>query len=44
MPWKIAINRAARGVIAEWDAFGFVIAEWDATRCELPSTTPPDNS
>ncbi len=22
VPWKLAINRAARGVFAEWDAYG----------------------
>jgi hypothetical protein len=24
VPWKVAINLAARGVFAEWDAFGFL--------------------
>jgi hypothetical protein len=27
--WKIAINRAARGVFAEWDAFGFLFGVCD---------------
>jgi hypothetical protein len=26
VPWKIAINRAAHGVFAEWDAFGFLFS------------------
>jgi hypothetical protein len=29
VPWKIAINRAARGVFAEWDAFGFLFGVCD---------------
>jgi hypothetical protein len=29
VPWKLAINRAARGVFAEWDAFGFPFAVCD---------------
>jgi hypothetical protein len=24
VPWKVAINRAARAVFAEWDDFGFL--------------------
>jgi hypothetical protein len=27
--WKIAINRAARGVFAEWDAYGFLFGVCD---------------
>jgi hypothetical protein len=27
--WKIAINRAARGLFAEWDAFGFLFSVCD---------------
>ncbi len=29
VPWKIAINRAARDVFAEWDAFGFLFGVCD---------------
>jgi hypothetical protein len=29
VPWKIAINRAARGVFAEWDAYGFLFGVCD---------------
>jgi hypothetical protein len=29
VPWKLAINRAARGVFAEWDAHGFLFAVCD---------------
>ncbi len=27
--WKIAINRAARGVLTEWDTFGFLLSVCD---------------
>jgi hypothetical protein len=26
VPWKVAINRAARDVFAEWDAYGFLFS------------------
>ncbi len=29
MPWKVAINRAVRGVFAEWDAYGFLFGVCD---------------
>ncbi len=29
VPWKLAINRAARGVFAKWDALGFLFAVCD---------------
>ena len=40
--WKIAINRAARGVFAEWDAFGFLFRLWeDAVWAVLTPPPPP---
>jgi hypothetical protein len=36
VPWKLAINRAARGVFAEWDAFGFLFAVCDDALWALP--------
>jgi hypothetical protein len=38
--WKIAINRAAHGVIAEWMPTAFCSA-YATTRSWLPSTPPP---
>jgi hypothetical protein len=29
VPWKIASNRAVRGVFAEWDAYGFLFGVCD---------------
>jgi hypothetical protein len=29
VPWKVAINRAARAVFAEWDAYGFLFGVCD---------------
>jgi hypothetical protein len=29
MPWKIAINRSARAVFAEWDKYGFLFGVCD---------------
>ncbi len=29
VPWKVAINRAARAVFAEWDDFGFLFGLCD---------------
>ncbi len=29
VPWKVAINRAARAVFAEWDDFGFLFGVCD---------------
>ncbi len=29
MPWKVAINRAARAVFTEWDDFGFLFGVCD---------------
>jgi hypothetical protein len=31
VPWKIAINRSARAVFAEWDRFGFLFSVCDDT-------------
>ena len=40
VPWKLAINRAARGVFAEWDAFGFLFAVCDDALWALLNTPP----
>ncbi len=40
VPWKLAINRAARGVFAEWDAFGFLFAACDEALWALLNTPP----
>ncbi len=40
MPWKLAINRAARDVFAEWDAFGFLFAVCDDALWALLNTLP----
>jgi hypothetical protein len=38
--WKLVINREARGVFAEWDAFGFLFAVCDDALCVLLKTPP----
>ena len=38
VPWKLAINRAARGVFAEWDTFGFLFAVCDDALWALLNT------
>ncbi len=38
MPWKLAINRAARGVFAVWDTFGFLFAVCDDALWALLNT------
>ena len=38
VPWKLAINRAARGVFAEWDIFGFLFAVCDDALWALLNT------
>ena len=38
VPWKLAINRAARGVFAEWDTFGFLFAVCDDALLALLNT------
>ena len=38
--WKIAINRAARGVFAEWDAFGFLFGVCDDAVWAVLNTPP----
>jgi hypothetical protein len=40
VPWKIAINRAARGVFAEWDAFGFLFSVCDYAVWAVLNTPP----
>jgi hypothetical protein len=40
VPWKLAINRAACGVFAEWDAFGFLFAVCDDALWALLNTPP----
>jgi hypothetical protein len=40
VPWKIAINRAARGVFAEWDAYGFVFGVCDDAVWAILNTPP----
>ena len=40
MSWKIAINRAARGVFAEWDAYGFVFGVCDDAVWAILNTHP----
>jgi hypothetical protein len=40
VPWKIAINRAARGVFAEWDAFGFLFSVCDDAVWTVLNTPP----
>jgi hypothetical protein len=38
--WKLAINRASRGVFAEWDAFGFLFADCNDALWALLNTPP----
>ncbi len=40
VPWKLVINRAARGVFAEWDTFGFLFAVCDDALWALLNTPP----
>jgi hypothetical protein len=40
VPWKLAINRAARGVFAEWDAYRFLFAVCDEALWALLNTPP----
>ena len=41
VPWKVAINRAARAVFAEWDDFGFLFGVCDdAVWAVLPQHSP----
>ncbi len=40
MPWKVAINRAARGLFAEWDLFGFLFDVYDDALWALLNTPP----
>jgi hypothetical protein len=45
VPWKIAINRAARGVFAVWDAYGFLFGVCDDAVLAITDTlnlTPRD--
>ncbi len=41
VPWKIAIKRAARGVFAEWDTFGFLFGVCDDAVWVVLNTPPP---
>ncbi len=38
VPWKVAINRAARAVFDEWDDFGFLFGVCVTTQSGLSST------
>jgi hypothetical protein len=38
--WKIAINRAVRGVFAEWDTFGFLFGVCDDAVWAVLNTPP----
>ncbi len=40
MPWKIAINRSARAVFAEWDQFGFLFGVCDDAVWAVFNTPP----
>ncbi len=40
MPWKVAINQAARGVFAEWDAYGFLFGVCDDQVWAILNTPP----
>jgi hypothetical protein len=40
VPWKVAINRAARGVFAEWDAYGFLFGVCDDQVWAILNTPP----
>ena len=38
VPWKVAINRAARGVFSEWNTFGFLFSMCDNALWALLNT------
>ena len=40
VPWKIALNRSARAVFAEWDQFGFLFGVCDDTVWAVLNTHP----
>ena len=40
VPWKVAINRAARAVFAEWDDFGFLFGVCDDAIWAVLNTPP----
>ena len=40
VPWKVAINRAARAVFAEWDDFGFLFGVCDDAVWAVLNTPP----
>jgi hypothetical protein len=40
VPWKVAINRAARAVFAEWDDFGFLFGVCDDALWAVLNTPP----
>jgi hypothetical protein len=40
VPWKIVINQVARGVFAEWDAFGFLFSVCDDAVWAVLNTPP----
>ena len=40
VPWKVAINRAARAVFAEWDTFGFLFGVCDDAVWAVLNTPP----
>ncbi len=40
MPWKVAINRVARAVFAEWDDFGFLFGVCDDAVWGVLNTPP----
>jgi hypothetical protein len=41
VPWKIALNRSARAVFAEWDRFGFLFGVCDDAVWAVLNTHPP---
>ncbi len=41
MPWKIALNRSARAVFAEWDQFGFLFGVCDDAVWAVLNHPPP---
>ncbi len=40
MSWKIALNRSARAVFAEWDQFGFLFGVCDDAVWAVLNTPP----
>jgi hypothetical protein len=40
VPWKIALNRSARAVFAEWDQFGFLFGVCDDAVWAILNTPP----